>query len=43
MVVRVASKSTLDNRKKVKMDGWINRGDLRLVNMRNVYKQSEGN
>ena len=33
----------IDNRKKVKMDGWINRGDLRLVNMRNVYKQSEGN
>ena len=33
----------IDNRRKVKMDGWINRGDLRLVNMRNVYKQSEGN
>ena len=31
----------IDNRKKVKMDGWINRGDLRLVNMRNVYKLSE--
>ena len=33
----------IDNRRKVKMDGWINRGDLRLVNMRNVYKQLEGN
>ena len=33
----------IDNLRKVKMDGWINRGDLRLVNMRNVYKQSEGN
>ena len=33
----------IDNSKKVEMDGWINRGDLRLVNMRNVYKQSEGN
>ena len=31
----------IDNRKRVKMDGWINRGDLRLVNMRNVYKLSE--
>ena len=31
----------IDNRKKVKMDGWINRGDLRLVNMRNVYKLSD--
>ena len=31
----------IDNRKKVKMDGWINRRDLRLVNMRNVYKLSE--
>ena len=31
----------IDNRKKVKMDGWINRGDLRLVNMRNVYKLSK--
>ena len=33
----------IDNRRKVKMDGWINRGDLRLVNMRNVYKQSVAN
>ena len=33
----------IDNSKKVEMDGWINRGDLRLVNMRNVYKKLDGN
>ena len=33
----------IDNRRRVKMDGWINRGDLRLVNMRNIYKLQEGN
>ena len=33
----------IDNSKKVEMDGWINRGDLRLVNMRNVYKTLDGN
>ena len=33
----------IDNSKKVEMDGWINRGDLRLVNMRNVYKTPDGN
>ena len=33
----------IDNSRKVEMDGWINRGDLRLVNMRNVYKTPDGN
>ena len=33
----------IDNSKKVEMDGWINRGDLRLVNMHNVYKTLDGN
>ena len=32
----------IDNSRKVEMDGWINRGDLRLVNMRNVYKTLDG-
>tara|TARA_B100000700_G_C14942154_1_gene807330 strand:+ start:151 stop:1125 length:975 start_codon:yes stop_codon:yes gene_type:complete len=31
----------IDRNKRVKMEGWINRSDLRLVNMRNVYKLSK--
>jgi len=33
----------IDNSKRVKMKGWINRGDLRLVNMHNVYRLPKGN
>jgi len=33
----------LDKNRRVKMEGWINRSDLRLVNMHNVYKLPKGN
>ena len=33
----------LDENRIVKMEGWINRSDLRLVNMQNVYKLTENN
>ena len=33
----------IENNKSVKMDGWINRGDLKLINMRNVYKTRDNN
>ncbi|MAQ87606.1 MAG: hypothetical protein CMG06_00315 [Candidatus Marinimicrobia bacterium] len=33
----------IDNDKRVKMEGWVNRGDLRLVDAHNVYKLSKGN
>ena len=32
----------LDNAKNIKMEGWINRSDLRLVNMKNIYKLKQG-
>ena len=32
----------LDNAKNIKMEGWINRSDLRLVNMKNIYKLTHG-
>ena len=32
----------LDNAKHIKMEGWINRSDLRLVNMKNIYKLKQG-
>ena len=28
----------LEKNKRIKMAGWINRSDLRLVNMQNVFK-----
>tara|TARA_B100000214_G_C23971464_1_gene630374 strand:+ start:1362 stop:2321 length:960 start_codon:yes stop_codon:yes gene_type:complete len=31
----------LDNNKNIMMDGWINRADLRLVNLKNVYKLAD--
>ncbi len=33
----------LDENRIVKMEGWINRSDLRLVNMQNIYKLTENN
>ena len=32
----------LSNDKNIKMEGWINRSDLRLVNMKNIYKLTHG-
>ena len=32
----------IDNAKNIKMEGWINRSDLRLVNMKNIYKLTHG-
>ena len=31
----------LDDNRNIMMDGWVNRTDLRLLNMKNVYKISE--
>ncbi len=32
----------IGNDKNIKMEGWINRSDLRLVNMQNIYKLKRG-
>ena len=40
---RLYNSIEIDNSKRVKMKGWINRGDLRLVNMHNVYRLPKGN